>query len=526
MRNSHFFIPAALLATLLLIGGIMLVQKELNRTIRDAKLIPESYAADGGAPPAVALTTVALGGFRGLVADYLWLRAVRLQDEGKYFELVQLADWIQLLQPKNTAAAQFLAWNMAYNLSVTQRDFSARWRWIHKGLDHLGKAIEMNPNDPMLYRDLAWIYMHKLGDQMDDAQIYYKYRLAGELYDAFGQRHAPDWEALARADAWGKQLSPRSPAGRILAQSGYGDPEVLLKKFIEDHGVLPAPLASALGEKTAGEVSAYLRAQWIRKLVNIEPRYALEMEKKYGNFDWLLPETFAIYWAERGIAKSGGHNTVECSRVISQGLKTAFFSGRILFLRTPQSGERAPDSPTENFMILPNASLADAAISQYRREADADPGHFRTGFLNFMAASVERLYLFDDREAADKIYRELRDERRYGEARGKTLEQFVRAKFQRSLEACSMREVETFLYLFLRQSALDLANGNREKSALQLDLARQVYEMYVKRFFDEKTRLGMPPFDTMKKIVVEQLMQDYPGLAPALRFELDQQKTP
>ncbi len=37
-------------------------------------------------PPLLAFTTVALGGFRGVLTDVLWLRAARLQEEGKYFD--------------------------------------------------------------------------------------------------------------------------------------------------------------------------------------------------------------------------------------------------------------------------------------------------------------------------------------------------------------------------------------------------------------------------------------------------------
>ena len=51
-------------------------------------------------PPTVAFTTVVLAGFRGLAADLLWLRATALQDEGRYIELVQLADWITVLEPQ------------------------------------------------------------------------------------------------------------------------------------------------------------------------------------------------------------------------------------------------------------------------------------------------------------------------------------------------------------------------------------------------------------------------------------------
>src|SRR5438034_7742656 len=51
------------------------------------------------APPVLVFTTVALGGFRGLIANALWIRAVDLQEQDKYFEKVQLADWITKLQP-------------------------------------------------------------------------------------------------------------------------------------------------------------------------------------------------------------------------------------------------------------------------------------------------------------------------------------------------------------------------------------------------------------------------------------------
>src|SRR4051812_7004718 len=51
------------------------------------------------APPVLAFTTVALGSFRGLIANVLWIRATDLQEEEKFFEMVQLADWITKLEP-------------------------------------------------------------------------------------------------------------------------------------------------------------------------------------------------------------------------------------------------------------------------------------------------------------------------------------------------------------------------------------------------------------------------------------------
>src|SRR5271155_5531171 len=66
------------------------------------------------APPVLAFTSVALGGFRGLIANMLWIRANDLQNDDKYFEMVQLADWITELEPHFVAVWTVQAWNMAY----------------------------------------------------------------------------------------------------------------------------------------------------------------------------------------------------------------------------------------------------------------------------------------------------------------------------------------------------------------------------------------------------------------------------
>ena len=78
--------------------------------------------------PLVAFTTVALGGFRCIIADVMWVRASRLQEEGKYFELVQLADWITKLEPRFPEVWAFQAWNMTYNISVLFTTPEDRWR--------------------------------------------------------------------------------------------------------------------------------------------------------------------------------------------------------------------------------------------------------------------------------------------------------------------------------------------------------------------------------------------------------------
>jgi len=72
------FLAAALLF------GAGRVQQSLNAD--RAALGLTHMAVLENAPPMLAFTTVALGGFRGLISNFLWIRANDLQQDDKFFE--------------------------------------------------------------------------------------------------------------------------------------------------------------------------------------------------------------------------------------------------------------------------------------------------------------------------------------------------------------------------------------------------------------------------------------------------------
>ena len=111
------------LAAVLLVG-VSRVQRALN-VDRERLGLTRIDPLDN-APPVLAFTTVALGGFRGLIANALWIRANDLQDADKFFEMAQLADWITKLEPHFVMVWVNQAWNMAYNISVKFKDFDDR----------------------------------------------------------------------------------------------------------------------------------------------------------------------------------------------------------------------------------------------------------------------------------------------------------------------------------------------------------------------------------------------------------------
>src|SRR5512141_2644990 len=162
---------------LTLIGGLLVsagfVQTSMNRD-RDTLGLTRVQPLDN-APPVLAFTTVALGGFRGLISNALWIRANDLQDEDKFFEMAQLADWITKLEPHFVQVWLVQAWNMAYNISVKFKDYPDRWRWVKRGTELLrDQGLPLNPNEILIYRELAWFFQHKMGAFLHDAHMYYK----------------------------------------------------------------------------------------------------------------------------------------------------------------------------------------------------------------------------------------------------------------------------------------------------------------------------------------------------------------
>ena len=166
------------LPVLLLLTGL-LVSVPAERALRHAR---ESATRGVSETGWVRYVMVGLGGFRGVISEVLWIRATTLQEEGRYFELVQLADWITALDPRAAESWVFNAWNLSYNVPAMLPDHRSRLNWVKAGIDLLkDKAIPANPDTPRLYRELGWLYQNKVGSDDDRAAYLYRLALANEF---------------------------------------------------------------------------------------------------------------------------------------------------------------------------------------------------------------------------------------------------------------------------------------------------------------------------------------------------------
>jgi hypothetical protein len=279
---------------LLLLGGTHGLALREMRHARSPISSPELK----GAPPIMVFTTIVLGGFRGIIADILWLRVSLLQDEGRYFEIVQLADWITKLEPHFTDVWTFHSWNMAYNISVMMPQEDDRWRWIRNGIQLLrDEGIQLNPSDPKLFFELGWMFQHKIGGDTDAMHAYYKAKWAGEMSDLLGGGY-PDFDKL--------------------------QPEAISR---------------------------------IRNEYSLDPDIMKRADEDYGPLDWRLPHSHAVYWGIRGRAAAQEEISMPCERLIYQSLSYLALHGS----RTDNQPDQPP-SYGPDFRLIPKTIRAYDAI--------------------------------------------------------------------------------------------------------------------------------------------------------------------
>jgi len=517
MKNRYALFFALLAGTVVLLFANVFVQQRMAVIVKEDKLVDESFAADG-TPPIVAFSTMALGGFRGLIADILWIRAGDLQQKGQYYELVQLSDWILKLQPKFSTAASHMGWNMAYNVSVACKRPEDRWRWVRRGIQLMQEAVTMNPNDPNVYHELAWIYQHKLGNVLDDAQRYYKETMARQLIFIYG-KHYPDWDALAAAPATEAALLERFPADHpawlAILEYNQGDLARLFGEF-QMNGDLPKELKDKLSPEDASVLDSYFRRKWLKKEWNVDAEKILAVDKEYGELDWLLPESYAIYWGHEGLAHTPGDN-LALTRLILHSLVATFNYGRMLL---PKENEIS-----DFFLLVPNTGVIDATRTLYQKvmkSPEYNHSPFESLYENFLIDSIVTLYTYSQKDAAAQLFKELRTETKNKNARTMTLDQFVLNEWEDDITTGDFKQIGNELEGLLFTACLLIGYGDRDAAADHLALAARVYASYVRQHQD-LDRVALPSFDEMKARTARAIIENYPPeIANRIRAELEE----
>ena len=419
MNPAFRRILLSLLAVALL-AGVSQIQGSLNRD-RDVLGLTRVQPLEN-APPVLAFTTIALGGFRGLISNALWIRANDLQDEDKFFEMAQLADWITKLEPHFVQVWLVQAWNMAYNISVRFKDYPDRWRWVSQGIALLrDEGLKYNANEVLIYRELAWFFQHKMGANLDDANMYYKQAWANEMAAVFAKK-TPDLDEL---------IHPTTPA-------------------------------------------AQARAALLRDKYKMDPLLMKEINRRYGPLEWRLPEAHAIYWAVLGLQKAEQNPTkvkqddlITLRRVIYQSMQLSFQRGRLIsnpFIKAFSFGP--------NLDIIPKVS---AAYEQAAEEDVSNRDHIKRAHRNFLRDAIYFLYSHNRVADASAWYKYLAehypkqtilDGQPNSFPANLSLDEYAVGRVQEDVtETMSADRIKAIIEGLVENSYVSLAEGENERAA-------------------------------------------------------------
>ncbi|MBO5792119.1 MAG: hypothetical protein J6S54_06550 [Lentisphaeria bacterium] len=492
--------------TIALLLGASSVARRLDASVKSNHL--RFTGEIKNAPVLVTFTTVALGSFRGIVADLLWLRAGALQEKKNYFEMVQLARWITDLQPTFSGATAYLAWNMAYNISVTCSSHAERWRWVNEGIRLIrDQAIEYNPEDPILYKDLAWIFQHKLGNVLDDANLYYKNRLAIQMMNITGAAE-PAWKELAAAPAdeasFMKKYPLDGPVWKVIQENGFQDFEALYNDFrSRTPAAISGKLKGKLGDNLLKEIATFLRAELLRRTLKLDPRYIVEINEKYGALDWRVPESQAIYWATLGLKRTPGNKDVSLGRLITQSLYESFRGGRLLMVN---------DRDFNNIVVAPNIALVDAVYNTYGEvhqiyDGGSEYSTFRSARINFIKEAIGILYNYGKFTKAKEYYELLMKEEPH--RKREDLEAFVTTQWAEDVRDAGVKKASEVISGLIFKSIFYLIYNDSDAALANERLARYIYAKYAADI-GSMERMKLPSYNQIKQVVVEQCMKTFP----------------
>jgi hypothetical protein len=561
LRDAIIWFVCIVVAVVLLITAGMRLDY-INSQRQQMKLIINEPLEN--APPSLAFATVAMGAFRGLVVDVLWMRADKLKEQGQFFDAKQLAEWITTLQPRFASVWEFQAWNMAYNISVampaTQPD--QRWRWVKNGYELLrDQGIPLNPKSIELYRELGRIFQHKIGGVTDDAHKYYKLQLALAMEPLLGPADSQYFDALAEASSdWQRIIKDPNVSPLITAlksaDSTFSDDDGFVSNYLslrQNAGRFTPAAATVIdnfrGTEALRRFDIFARAYQLRKVWKLDPVLMRRLNKTYGPIDWTDPNTHlpldwrhpdchAIYWAVKGLQIATKNQSQEVNiseantdRIVGHSLQNLFRDGKIFIYDVPLevSSENSLQPPqTQVFkevflrpdlrMFEPYNKAVLTVIEKYKDPKDRGVYEsLQNGHRNMLKNAVLSFYQAGHKQQAQRIYDQLGQLYPLEEFKVPLVE-FARKRFLEELDSIGINDAKEQTLLLLRESYFLYAIRDDDEAFGREKLAQEIYDYYRSKYSDEN-RIDLPDFKLLRYLALIDFLNDQ-QYAPYLRGSL------
>ena len=496
--------------------------------------------------PKIVLLQLAPGGLRAPLLTYLWIRSQQLKEDGKFFDAKQQRDLICDLMPHFPGVWAYHAWDMAWNISVATHTPEERWLWVSNGIRLIrDRGLKYNPNDLILYRELAWIFFSKMGQYTDEMHMIYKQRWAAQMHRLLGappisestedviKAFAPIAEApdkledllkIPQVNEYVEQLKKfdiKLDETFLEYYNRYSDDPLVAPPTwmrVEPETDKEKQIAELMrSDKYASarkKVLAFVRKKLLTEKYRMDADWMLKLMKRYGPLDWRNVNSHALYWSTLGLHRTmnldlGEINALNNDRILLGALKSLTRTGQIYYTPNPID----PDNPIVEWG--PDWRFIEPTNREYLRaerilvgpegKIDDEKNTLRDGHITYLSNVVQMLYLGGRERLARKYYDVIKDVLK---AKGKiyqlSLHDFV---IEKRREA-GVPTVEMTWALFvsaLRNAYRALAGGNHIDYTRYRAFAKRIYSTYVKHI-GNKPRLKPKPFDELERDFIITLM--------------------
>lgn len=549
-RELNVQLIAGLLALFSLLGaGLLLPAMNAIRKERQLLIDPETVK---GLPPDISLLSK-LGTFRALAIDWASIRAERLKEQGKTYEAYELHMTICNLAPRFPKVWSTAAWNMAYNISVSQYTPEARWQWVRNGLMLIrDRGLMFNPRSVTLYRELAWIYWHKIGDILDDEHLNYKRALAVEMERTLGPQpitftedeyyawfrkvvDAPrDLAAFMRSDAEVGALVSHLHELKLEPDENLLDfvarhirpelqPEALLQEKIESDPLFVRRMELLTKPENAGAVDrllAAIRSQVLRERYKFDLDWMYDlMKNQFGPLDWRNAVAHTLYWSTKGSLLADGIATTNRADDVNNDRLT-FFALQSLIMRGKIALWPNFDDPFLSYVDLtPDTRFIPVLFDTYMRLGkkhfgndprfvEGTPGpNYMTGFVSNMENWVQLMYLEGGEEnlkRAENYYAWLREYNKHPDGTTQsryetTVDEFVMGDILNQLD--THRAATGLLRTFVVRGIKHLGLGQKKQGLASIQRAIWAHDYWMR---DSKMEIN----DRRKLQPIEVIIRD------------------
>ena len=454
-------------------------------------------------PPALSLTSIALGPLRSVLTNFLWLRSTSQTRKGEVYDSLQIIDWITTLQPHSPRIWEYQGWNIAYNIAYTSRDPYYRWDWVYYAFTLLrDKGLKYNPNHHFnrpIRQKMALILFDRINKDDFGFHNLFKYKWAEAMLSYFDSDRKEEIEAYATAHPT-KELLLKD---ELFAKYYQLCKEELNKDILDftKNPVTITPYQNSMKDKKRLEAHTKLYCFYKRKRIEKELKFDIEkmyyLNQLYGPFDWRLPQAHIIYWGYEKNHDDYFKTLLNFDITMRQTLLSAMREGTLKHLnkdkKTMIRGANLRMIRVLEHFFCPYLDNKNNKIV----EKSSEVLH-----KSFVEEATTLLYIYNHAKTAKKLfvhYKESHPEEKI------KFEEFILNSVKNTLRAEDDRGVESLINatLFEAYEFASLAEVNRANGYLKY--AKLIYDQYQKKYKKLKqTARFLPPFNVLKKNAITQ----------------------